>query len=108
HSARAFMGVNAIHAAAEVLSRLAAHETGSVTADGLDYQESLSAVNISGGVAGNVVPDECRASVNYRITPNNSAADTAEILRDFFTGFDAVLHDAPHASLPGSLLPIAQ
>jgi succinyl-diaminopimelate desuccinylase len=59
HSARAFMGVNAIHAAAEVLTRLAEFETGTVTVDGLDYRESLSAVNIRGGVAGNVVPDEC-------------------------------------------------
>ena len=64
HSARAFMGVNAIHAAAEVLTRLAEFETDTVTVDGLDYRESLSAVNIRGGVAGNVVPDECVVSVN--------------------------------------------
>ena len=108
HSARAFMGVNAIHAAAEVLSRLAAHETGSVTVDGLDYQESLSAVNISGGVAGNVVPDECRVSVNYRFAPNKSAAEAEEFLREFFTGFDVVVTDAAEGARPGLDRPIAQ
>ena len=108
HSARAFMGVNAIHAAAEVLSRLAAHETGSVTVDGLDYQESLSAVNISGGVAGNVVPDECRVSVNYRFAPNKSAAEAEEFLREFFTGFDVDVTDAAEGARPGLDRPIAQ
>ncbi len=48
HSARAFMGVNAIHAAAEVLTRLDDHVSETVTVDGLDYRESLSAVAISG------------------------------------------------------------
>lgn len=108
HSARAFMGVNAIHAAAEVLSRLAAHETGSVSVDGLDYQESLSAVNISGGIAGNVVPDECRVSVNYRFAPNKSAAEAEEFLREFFTGFDLVVTDAAEGARPGLDRPIAQ
>ena len=108
HSARAFMGVNAIHAAAEVLSRLAAHETGSVTVDGLDYQESLSAVNISGGVAGNVVPDECRVSVNYRFAPSKSAAEAEEFLREFFTGFDVDVTDAAEGARPGLDRPIAQ
>lgn len=108
HSARAFMGVNAIHAAAEVLSRLAAHETGSVTVDGLDYQESLSAVNISGGVAGNVVPDECRVSVNYRFAPSKSAAEAEEFLREFFTGFDVDVTDSAEGARPGLDRPIAQ
>src|SRR5699024_2159554 len=102
------MGSNAIHAAAEVLPRLAAHETGSVTVDGLDYQESLSAVNISGGVAGNVVPDECRVSVNYRFAPNKSAAEAEEFLREFFTGFDDVVTDAAEGARPGLDRPIAQ
>jgi succinyl-diaminopimelate desuccinylase len=108
HSARAFMGVNAIHAAAEVLSRLAEHETGTVTVDGLDYRESLSAVNISGGVAGNVVPDECRVSVNYRFAPSKSAAEAEAFLREFFTGFDVVVTDAAEGARPGLDRPIAQ
>lgn len=108
HSARAFMGVNAIHAAAEVLTRLAEHEPRTVSVDGLDYRESLSAVGIRGGVAGNVVPDECVISVNYRFAPSSSAAEAEEFLRTFFTGYDVVVTDAAEGARPGLDRPIAQ
>ena len=108
HSARAFMGVNAIHAAAEVLRRLDEHETGTVNVDGLDYRESLSAVSISGGVAGNVVPDACTVAVNYRFAPSKSAADAEGFLREFFSGFDVVVTDAAEGARPGLDRPIAQ
>lgn len=108
HSARAFMGVNAIHAAAEVLTRLDDHVSETVTVDGLDYRESLSAVAISGGVAGNVVPDECRISVNYRFAPSKSAAEAEGFLRELFTGFDVVVTDAAEGARPGLDRPIAQ
>ena len=54
HSARAWMGSNAIHAAAPILARLAAYEPRTITVDGLDYRESLNAVKVNGGTAGNV------------------------------------------------------
>ena len=108
HSARAFMGVNAIHSAAEVLTRLAEFETYTVTVDGLDYRESLSAVNIRGGVAGNVVPDECVVSVNYRFAPSKSAAEAEAFLRELFTGFDVVVTDAAEGARPGLDRAIAQ
>ena len=108
HSARAFMGVNAIHSAAEVLIRLAEFETDTVTVDGLDYRESLSAVNIRGGVAGNVVPDECVVSVNYRFAPSKSAAEAEAFLRELFTGFDVVVTDAAEGARPGLDRAIAQ
>ena len=108
HSARAFMGVNAIHAAAEVLTRLSDHVAETVTVDGLDYRESLSAVGISGGVAGNVVPDECRIAVNYRFAPSKSAAEAEGFLRELFTGYDVVVTDAAEGARPGLDRPIAQ
>lgn len=108
HSARAFMGVNAIHAAAEVLTRLAEFETDTVTVDGLDYRESLSAVNIHGGVAGNVVPDECVVSVNYRFAPSKSAAEAEAFLRELFNGFDVIVTDAAEGARPGLDRAIAQ
>src|SRR5699024_6243485 len=92
----------------EVLSRLAAHETGSVTVDGLDYQESLAAGNISGGVGGDGVPDECRVSVNYRVAPHKSAAGAEEVLREFCTGCDVVVTDAAVCARTGLDRPIAQ
>lgn len=108
HSARAFMGVNAIHAAAEVLARLAEFEPESVRVDGLDYQESLSAVKISGGVAGNVVPDECVIAVNYRFAPSKSAAEAEGFLRRFFTGFEVEVTDSAEGARPGLDRPIAR
>ncbi|GAA1872919.1 succinyl-diaminopimelate desuccinylase [Brevibacterium marinum] len=108
HSARAFMGVNAIHSAAEVLRRLAEHETGTVSVDGLDYRESLSAVSITGGVAGNVVPDACTVAVNYRFAPTRSAAEAEGFLREFFSGFDVVVTDAAEGARPGLDRAIAQ
>ena len=59
HSARSWLGDNAIHAAAPMLGRLAAYEARSVDIDGCVYREGLQAVRIDGGVAGNVVPDGC-------------------------------------------------
>ncbi len=72
HSARGWVGVNAIHRAAPILDRLAAYEAATVEVDGLAYREGLNAVGISGGVAGNVIPDECMVHVNYRFAPSRS------------------------------------
>ena len=69
HSARPWKGRNAIHAAARVLRRLADHESDVVGVDGLAYRESLQVVHVEGGVANNVVPDECRLIVNRRFAP---------------------------------------
>ena len=69
HSARPWMGKNAVHAAAPMLARIAAHEAPTVTVDGLDYRESLQVVRIEAGIAGNVVPDRCDIVVNRRYAP---------------------------------------
>ena len=73
HSARSWMGSNAIHAAAPVLDRLASYVPAEVpTSTACVYREGLNAVGISGGVAGNVIPDECVVRVNYRFAPSKS------------------------------------
>lgn len=70
HSGRAWRGVNAVHAAAPLLSVLAAYEPATVRVEGLDYREGLNAVRIHGGTAGNVIPDACTVEVNYRFAPD--------------------------------------
>ena len=75
HSARAWKGINAIHGAAPLLAALAAHAPATVSVDGLDYREGLNAVGIAGGIAGNVIPDSCTVTLNYRFAP---AADIDE------------------------------
>jgi succinyl-diaminopimelate desuccinylase len=108
HSARAWMGRNAIHEAATVLGRLTAYEPQEVEVDGLVYRESLNAVLIEGGVAGNVIPDRCRISVNYRFAPSKSVEDAEHHLRELFTGYEVELTDAAGGARPGLDRPAAQ
>jgi succinyl-diaminopimelate desuccinylase len=72
HTARPWMGVNAIHRAAPVLARCAGFPAETVEVDGLQYREALQVVRIVGGVANNVVPDTCALTVNRRIAPSRS------------------------------------
>ncbi|WP_110181986.1 succinyl-diaminopimelate desuccinylase [Nocardioides solisilvae] len=108
HSARSWRGVNAIHAAGEVLARLAAYEARRPEIDGLTYREGLNAVGIRGGVAGNVVPDECVVEVNFRFAPDRSEADALAFVTDFFDGFEVELTDSAPGALPGLHLPAAR
>src|ERR1700722_7092582 len=72
HSARSWLGDNAIHKLGAVLDRLAAYQARRVDIDGCEYREGLSAVRIDGGVAGNVIPDAASATVNFRFAPDRS------------------------------------
>ncbi len=108
HSARAWAGVNAVHAAGEVLRRLEAYEPRSVDVDGLVYRESLNAVLISGGTATNVIPDGCVVTVNYRFAPSSSVADAQAHVRELFDGYDVVVTDAAPGARPGLDAPAAQ
>jgi succinyl-diaminopimelate desuccinylase len=101
HSARSWHGRNAIHAAAPVLARLAAHEAREVDVDGLGYHEGLNAVAIRGGVAGNVIPDECTVTVNYRFAPDRDEAQAEAYVREVFAGFDVTVTDSAPGARPG-------
>jgi succinyl-diaminopimelate desuccinylase len=107
HSARSWMGVNAIHLAAPVLARLADYDARRPVIDGLEYHEGLNAVGIEGGVAGNVLPDHCRVSVNYRFAPDRSEAEAEAFVREFFDGFDVTVSDSAPGALPGLSVPAA-
>ncbi|MFP5289507.1 MAG: succinyl-diaminopimelate desuccinylase [Actinomycetes bacterium] len=112
HSARSWMGVNAVHALAPILERLAAYEPATVTVDGLDYREGLNAVGVSGGVAGNVIPDAATVTVNYRFAPSTSLAEAEQHVRDLVADLDpavaVVVTDAAAGARPGLDAPLAQ
>jgi succinyl-diaminopimelate desuccinylase len=108
HSARSWMGHNAIHDAGEVLRRLTDYRPREVDIDGLVYREGLNAVGIRGGVAGNVIPDECVVSVNYRFAPSRSAVEGEAHLREVFDGFELTVVDAVDGALPGLSHPAAR
>jgi succinyl-diaminopimelate desuccinylase len=75
HSARSWMGSNAIHNAGVVLDVLRSYEPSRPVVDGLEFREGLNAVFVRGGVAGNVIPDECVVTIYYRFAPDKSLAD---------------------------------
>lgn len=101
HTARAWLGENAIHRAGQVLTRLADYQPREVTLDGCTYREGLSAVGISGGVAGNVVPDACTITLNYRFAPDRDVAAAAAHVAEIVAPFDAEVVDAAAGALPG-------
>jgi succinyl-diaminopimelate desuccinylase len=107
HSARWWRGRNAVHEAGRVLARLQAYEPREVEVEGLVYREGLNAVLISGGVAGNVIPDECHVVVNYRFAPDKSAAIAAEHVREVFEGYEVEIVDAADGARPGLDRPAA-
>jgi succinyl-diaminopimelate desuccinylase len=108
HSARSWRGVNAIHLAAPILERLNAYVARQPVIDGLTYHEGLNAVFISGGVAGNVLPDECVVTVNHRFAPDRSEAEAADFVRAFFEGYDVTITDSAPGALPGLDRPAAK
>jgi succinyl-diaminopimelate desuccinylase len=108
HTARGWMGVNAIHKMGEALRRLDAYEARVVEIDGCTYREGLQAVKISGGVAGNVVPDTAVMTVNHRFAPDKTPADAEAHLREVFEGYDVSVVDSAAGALPGLSSPVAQ
>ncbi|MBN9186713.1 succinyl-diaminopimelate desuccinylase [Microbacterium sp.] len=108
HSARAWIGENAIHKAAPVLARLAEYRPREVPVEGLVYREGLSAVRIGGGIAGNVIPDLCEVEVNYRFAPSRSVAEAEEHVRNVLEGFEVEVVDVAAGARPGLDAPLAQ
>lgn len=108
HSARAWVGHNAIHDAASILDLLTSYQPREVEVEGLVYREGLNAVGISGGVAGNIIPDECMVHVNYRFAPSRSGAEAVEHLRELFPGIDLTVVDLAEGARPGLDAPLAR
>ena len=108
HSARSWRGVNAIHGAADLLTRLTTYQARTPVIDGLEYHEGLNAVLISGGVATNVIPDACVVTVNYRFAPDRTEAEALAFVQDFFAGYDVVVTDSAPGALPGLDRPAAR
>ncbi|MFV8229155.1 succinyl-diaminopimelate desuccinylase [Mycolicibacterium fortuitum] len=109
HSARSWLGDNAIHKLGAVLDRLTAYESRSVDINGCVYREGLSAVRIDGGIAGNVIPDAASVTVNFRFAPDRSVEQAVAHVHEVFDGLDVsiVLTDAAAGALPGLAKPAA-
>lgn len=110
HSARAWMGVNAIHAMAPVIERIAAFGNPVVAVDGLEFRESLSVVRVEGGIANNVIPEAASMTVNYRFAPSMRADDALEWVHGLFEGTGATIEvdDLCEGARPGADSGVAQ
>jgi succinyl-diaminopimelate desuccinylase len=110
HSARSWLGDNAIHKLGAVLDRLAAYQARRVDIDGCEYREGLSAVRIDGGVAGNVIPDAASVTVNFRFAPDRSVDAALAHVHEVLDGLDVAIEltDSASGALPGLSQPAAK
>jgi succinyl-diaminopimelate desuccinylase len=109
HSARSWLGDNAIHKLGAVLDRLSSYQPRNVDIDGCTYREGLSAVRIDGGVAGNVIPDAASVTINFRFAPDRSVDQAVAHVHEVLDGLDVDLEltDAAAGALPGLTKPAA-
>lgn len=108
HSARAWMGVNAIHALTPALGTLAAYVPEEIEVEGLLYREGLNAVKVEGGVATNMIPPSAVLTVNYRYAPDKTADEALALLTDRFDGYEIRVTDISPAARPGLDRALAQ
>jgi succinyl-diaminopimelate desuccinylase len=109
HSARSWLGDNAIHKLATALDRLNEYQGRVVDIDGCTYREGLSAVRIAGGVADNVIPDDASLTVNFRFAPDRTPQAALGHVREVFTGLEVEIEqtDVAAGALPGLHHPAA-
>src|ERR1700712_1348960 len=108
HSARGWVGDNAVHKLAPILNALAGYRAREVEVDGLVYREGLNAVGVSGGVAGNIIPDEAMVHINYRFAPNRSGDEAIAHMHELFGDYDITVVDLAEGARPGLDAPLAQ
>jgi len=108
HSARPWMGDNALHKLAPALQILSDYEPQTLEVDGLEYRESLNAVRIAGGIAGNVIPDFASVEVNYRFAPSRSIDAAQQVVSELFSDFEVEFIDLAGGARPGLDSELAQ
>lgn len=107
HSARSWLGNNAIHQMAQVINRVMAFEAREIEVEGLVYREGLNATMIRGGVAGNVIPDEAVIQINYRFAPDKTVHQALALMKDWFGGRELTILDLSPSARPGLDRPAA-
>jgi succinyl-diaminopimelate desuccinylase len=111
HTARPWMGRNAIHRLGRVLAHVEAFPERRPVLDGCEYREALQAVRVEGGVAGNVVPDRASVVLNHRFAPDRDEAAAEAWLRGYLApllddGDELVVPDSAPSAAPGLTHPL--
>ena len=111
HSARAWLGSNAAHKLAPIMSRIAAYESRDVTIDGCTYREGLNIVHLESGVATNTLPDEAWMFVNFRFAPDRTSDEALDYMKSIIGEEEDVtieIDDIAPAAQPGLGQPAAK
>jgi succinyl-diaminopimelate desuccinylase len=107
------MGRNAVHRLAPILTELAGYRARTPVIDGCEYRESLQAVGVTAGVAGNVVPDAAELRIHHRFAPDRTPAEAeafvAELLAPHLDdGDELVVVDSAPACAPSLRHPLLE
>lgn len=99
HSARPWLGVNAVTRAGEFLQMMDGLEPEPHPIEGLEFKEVISVTRASGGVANNIIPSRFDLNVNYRFSPDRSTEEAVDRLRSLCSSADSfeVIDSAPAA-----------
>jgi len=111
HTARPWMGRNAIHRLSGVLTAIEDYESRNPVIEGCQYREALQVVKVEGGIAGNVVPDSTTLTINHRVAPDRSLDIAEKEIRDLLETFmepadELKVVDAAPPAKPGLSNPI--
>ena len=113
HTARPWMGRNAIHRLGALLGTVADYQYREPVIEGCRYREALQAVHVEGGMAGNVVPDSAMVRINHRYAPDRTGSEAeahvrAVLAQHIDDGDEVVLVDHSPAATPGMSHPLLQ
>ena len=97
HSARPWLGVNAVAVAFEGLRGVLELEPNDVEVDGLLFREVLSVTQIHGGIASNVIPARCEVTLNFRYAPGRTMEEAEARVRELVGHELEILDHAPAA-----------
>ena len=109
HSARPWLGDNAVSKAGEFLTMLHGLEPEIHAIEGLDFKEVISVTRASGGVANNIIPANFDINVNYRFSPDRSTDEAIARLAELCAAADHFeIADSAPAAYPEASHPILQ
>jgi succinyl-diaminopimelate desuccinylase len=109
HSARPWLGVNAITRSGEFLTMMDGLKPEPHPIEGLQFKEVISVTTASGGVANNVIPSRFDLNVNYRFSPDRTLEEAVERLRELCASADVFeVADSAPAAYPEVSHPLFQ
>jgi len=95
HSARPWLGVNAVALALDGLAPVLRNEPRDVDINGLVFREVMSVTQLNAGIASNVIPARAEANINFRYAPDRSPAAAEEVIHRLFPNAEIWSHSPP-------------